>query len=84
MYTTYILKSNKTKRHYIGSTNNLSRRIEEHNRGQTRSTRQNGKWLLIYREVFDSNIEAKRREKQIKSYKGGNAFRSLLAGVVQR
>ena len=84
MYTTYIIKNSKTNRHYIGCTNNLSRRIVEHNRGQTKSTRQEGEWVIVYKEIFDSSIKAKKREKQIKSYKGGNAFKDLFAGVVQR
>ena len=42
MFTVYVLKNNKTGRHYIGSTNDLVRRLLEHNRGHTRSTRQGG------------------------------------------
>lgn len=78
MFTTYILKNNLTRRHYIGSTNNIKRRLSEHNRGQTKSTRQKGVWKIVYTEKYDSEIEAKRRESQIKSYKGGNAFKKLI------
>ncbi len=78
MYYTYILRNTKSGRHYIGSTNDLKRRLSEHNRGQTTSTRQSGKWLLIYKETFESSLQAKRRERQIKSYKGGNQFKKLL------
>ena len=77
-YSTYILQNALTKKHYVGSTNNLQRRLEEHYRGQTESTRRKGKWKIIYKEEFNTNIEAKRREKVIKSYKGGNAFKKLL------
>ncbi|NMB84395.1 GIY-YIG nuclease family protein [Candidatus Roizmanbacteria bacterium] len=84
MFTTYIIRNSFTKRFYIGSTNNLTRRISEHNRGQTISTRRKGKWVLVYKEEFKTNIEAKKREKMIKSYKGGNAFKKLIAAVVQR
>ena len=78
VYTTYILRNTNSGRHYIGSTNDLKRRIDEHNRGQTKSTRQEGIWVLLYEEEFPSAIEALRRERQIKSYKGGNAFKSLI------
>ena len=84
MYTVYILQNTLTNRHYIGSTNDFDRRLIEHNRGQTKSTRLRGKWFLIYKEVYKTNIEAKRRERLIKSYKGGNAFKKLIAAVVQR
>jgi len=83
IFTTYILQNSLTRRFYIGSTNNLLRRSEEHNRGQTKSTRQKGNWILIYKEEYKTNIEAKKREKVIKSYKGGNAFKKLIAGLVQ-
>jgi putative endonuclease len=78
MFKAYILKNSITGRHYIGSTNDLVRRIAEHNRGQTKSTRQKGIWSIIYTEDFETSLEAKRRERLIKSYKGGNAFKKLL------
>jgi putative endonuclease len=84
MAIVYILQNSLSGRHYIGSTNDLNRRLAEHNRGQTKSTRQKGRWELKYKEEFSSPLEAKRREKQIKSYKGGNSFKSLFAGVVQQ
>ena len=84
MFYTYILQNTGSKRYYIGATNNILRRIEEHNRGQTKSTRQKNKWILIYSEQYITSIEAKKRERMIKSYKGGNAFKKLIAGVVYR
>ncbi|MBI2074794.1 MAG: hypothetical protein HYT83_03090 [Candidatus Levybacteria bacterium] len=45
-----------------------------------------GFWRLIHKEEYSSLAEARRREKQIKSYKGGNAFKKLIesnARVVQ-
>jgi len=79
MFITYILVSPKTGKHYIGSTNDLDRRLTEHNRGQTTSTRHKGPWVVIYQEIFNSAIEAKKREQQLKSYKGGAAFKKLIA-----
>ncbi len=87
MYYTYILQNSISLRYYIGSTNDLDRRLNEHSRGQTRSTKQKGSWKLIYVEKHLDYIQAKKREKVIKSYKGGNAFKKLLtknAVVVQR
>ena len=78
MYYVYILKNDLSNKHYIGSTNHLERRLDEHNRGQTKSTKARGLWSIIYTEKFNLQIEAKRREIQIKSYKGGNAFKALL------
>lgn len=79
MFIVYILKNKTTGRHYIGSTNNLLRRLSEHNRGHTKSIRwQTGIWEAIYTEEYNILLEARRREKQIKSYKGGNSFKKLL------
>lgn len=38
--------------------------------------------MLIYEEVFANKSEALKREKQIKSYKGGNEFKKLFLGGV--
>lgn len=86
MFTTYVLQNVVSKRFYIGSTNNIERRLEEHNRGQTRSTKQKGRWILIHKEQYSTRKEAKKRERMIKSYKGGNAFKKMVgnAVVVQR
>ena len=77
-YWVYILKSEKTGRHYIGYTANLKERIRQHNEGLTPSTRCGAPWKLVYKEKFASKKEACRRERQIKSYKGGEAFWRLL------
>jgi len=62
----------------IGSCSNLENRLKQHNNGKTRSTKSATPWILVYREFFDTRHEAYKREKQIKSYKGGEAFRKLL------
>ena len=82
MSIVYVLKNSITGKHYVGSTNDLVRRLSEHNRGQTRSTRQKGIWEVVYIEEYNDLLEARRRERQIKSYKGGNGFKKLLAGFV--
>lgn len=74
-----------TGKRYIGSTSDLERRLAEHNRGKTTSTRYaRGSWKLIYSERYETSGEALAREKVIKSYKGGEALKKLLkAGLVQ-
>lgn len=83
MFIVYILQNLLDNKYYIGSTNNINRRLDEHNRHNTKSTARKGKWIVVYSEAYETNIEARRREKLIKAYKGGNAFKKLLAGVVQ-
>jgi len=76
--TVYILRNHKTGRHYIGSTTNLERRLRDHDRGNTPSTRGRGPWLLVYAEQCPGLASARRREREIKAYKGGIQFKALL------
>ena len=78
MWYVYVLKSQKDGKFYIGSTGNIERRILQHNRGSNVSTRHRRPFELVYSEAYNTEQEAVRREKQIKSYKGGSAFKRLL------
>ncbi|TRZ93559.1 GIY-YIG nuclease family protein [bacterium] len=82
MYYVYIVRSMKDDKHYIGYTNNIERRLQEHNRGKSKSVKHRGPFELVYHEGYVAKIEAVRREKQIKSYKGGEVFRKLLASTL--
>jgi len=64
----YIIKSRKTNEIYIGLTNNLRRRIIEHNKKQSFSTKSNAPWYLIYYEAYKSEKDAMLREKGLKHY----------------
>ena len=59
-------------------TSNINRRIREHNSGINKSTKNKGPWFLVYKEEFLTKKEAWQREKQIKSYKSGQAFKNLF------
>ena len=75
----YILKNQKNK-YYIGITGlPLLDRLQRHNKGDVYSTRYGRPWKLIFSEKFNNLKEARDREKQIKSWKGGNAFKKLIS-----
>jgi len=59
-------------------TVDINRRLSDHNRGANRSTKGKGPWTLIYKEAYPDKKTAWCRERQIKSYKGGNAFKKLI------
>jgi len=82
MYFVYILRSLKDYKYYIGCTSNLDRRVNEHNAGKTLSLRNRRPLEIVYYERYDNQTEAYKREKQIKSYKGGGSFRKLINGEV--
>ena len=77
----YILQSESTGRFYVGSTNNLTRRLEEHVRGQTSSTRGRGPWKLVHKEEYESLLAAHRRELEIKQWKSSKMIKALLSQV---
>ncbi|MCK4427377.1 MAG: GIY-YIG nuclease family protein [candidate division Zixibacteria bacterium] len=78
MYYVYILR-NEAGNHYVGHTADLSRRIKDHNSSKSRWTRKKGPWRLVYKESHPIKKEAYLRERQIKNYRGGRAFKELLA-----
>ena len=82
MYYVYILESVLKKRYYIGHTNNLDKRLLEHNSGKNRSTKAYAPWKIVYTEAVATKQEAYSREMRIKSYKGGRAFKNLIKDSV--
>lgn len=79
----YILQSLRNGKFYIGSTNNIERRIKEHQNGTGGLyTKLNGPWRLVCVKEFCSIDEARIEEKKIKSYKSGNAFKKIINGEV--
>jgi putative endonuclease len=77
-YFVYILQSLRDNRFYIGFTTNVENRLNYHNAGKQRSTKSRIPFKLIYTEEFDNKKSALKREKQIKSYKGGEAFKKMI------
>tara|TARA_Y200000002_G_scaffold276456_1_gene230695 strand:- start:410 stop:655 length:246 start_codon:yes stop_codon:yes gene_type:complete len=51
---------------YVGYTNNLKKRISNHNSGKGAKFTRGRKWVLIYKEKFKSKEEAISREYYIK------------------
>ena len=77
----YILQSLKAEKLYIGHTDNLARRMKEHNTGwDSKYTRQNGPWTLIYSESHPDRSSATKRERYLKSTNGSQE-KKKLAGV---
>ena len=77
-YYTYTIQSLSDGSYYVGSTEDIKNRLGKHNKGRVRSTKSKRPFKLVYCEKFDSRQEAYKRERQIKSYKGGEAFKKIL------
>ena len=66
-YYTYVLKSKIDNKLYIGWTNDLVKRVKEHNFGKVPSTKNRYPLYLIYYEACLSKEKAIAREKQFKT-----------------
>jgi putative endonuclease len=82
-YYVYVIQSLSNKKYYIGQTGGLKRRLNQHNLGLARSTKSGIPWKLVLTEKFESRIDAVRRERQIKTYKSGEAFKKLIRKVAR-
>ena len=75
MYYCYILKSKQDGNLYVGSTNDLKRRLSKHNAGNVYSTKSRRPFELRYYEAFYNEVDTRRREASLK--KDGKALAQL-------
>jgi putative endonuclease len=78
MHYVYILKSLKDLKLYIGKSDNLKRRIDEHFTGKVKSTKSRIPLKLVFYEAFLDKKDADRREKYFKTSKGKSTLRMML------
>jgi len=78
MFYNYILQSLKNNNLYIGYTNNLQKRLKEHNQGLSKSTKPYRPWKLIYYEACLNEADSKRREKYLKKTQGQRLLKRRL------
>lgn len=78
MFYTYILQSIKTRKLYVGSTEDLRRRFKEHNNGKTISTKAFVPWRLIYYEAHLTKTLARKAEIFYKTGQGRRQLKKKL------
>ncbi|MDO8497117.1 MAG: GIY-YIG nuclease family protein [bacterium] len=78
MFYTYVLKSKKDNDLYIGFTDNLKKRFEEHNRGLVDATRYRIPFILVYYEACLAETKAIQREKYFKTGFGRRFLKSRI------
>jgi putative endonuclease len=77
-YYVYVLQSKSDKNFYTGYTNNIMRRLEEHNLGNCLSTKNRVPLELIYWEGCLNQTDATNREKYLKSSWGKRYIKNRL------
>ncbi|MBU0963539.1 GIY-YIG nuclease family protein [Patescibacteria group bacterium] len=83
MYYIYIIFSKKLNKKYIGFTNNVNRRLEQHKSGKSKFTSKAKDWNLIYYEAFLTKKDAYSEEKFLKSGKGRERLKFLLFDTME-
>ncbi|MEX6689569.1 GIY-YIG nuclease family protein [Danxiaibacter flavus] len=76
---TYILYSEKIDKYYIGACTDMQRRLYEHNIGHSKFTKTGMPWTIVYTEEFDTLLQAKQRELQIKKMKSRKYIEGLIS-----
>ncbi len=77
MIQVYALKSEIKNIIYVGLTVNLEKRFKQHNSGVTNWSKRYRPWKVIYSESFLTRVEARIREKQLKSGSGKEFLKNL-------
>ena len=78
MYYIYILYSKKLQKKYIGFSEDLKERINQHNTKKVPFTSRGTPWQLIYYQAFVNKKDAMEEEKFLKTGKGRDRMKYLL------
>ena len=73
----YAIRSSSRNYVYVGMTNDLERRLKEHNNGENRSTKAYKPFTLIYSEEFPDRVSARIKERYLKSGVGKEFLKTL-------
>ena len=74
----YFLYSKKADRYYIGSTSDISRRIEEHSKGYCEATKFLRPIKLVFFQEYDSLSDARRIEYKLKNLKSRKIIETII------
>lgn len=80
MFTAYILQNEKDGKYYIGSTDDITQRLLKHSKGYSQYTKNRGPFEVIYKEIYNTRSEAKKREYYLKSLKS----RSIIEKIIRQ
>jgi putative endonuclease len=81
MYYVYVVYNRRHDKFYIGETADLEERLRAHNDHRfvkSYTVRFSGAWELVYSEECADRQEARRREKQLKSYRGRQFIKEVI------
>ena len=77
-YCVYAIKSEIDSRIYVGMSQNVEKRLKEHNNGRVFSTKGYRPWHLVYSEKCSDRIHAREKEKYYKSGYGKEHLKNII------
>jgi putative endonuclease len=80
MFYVYVIRSDIDGRFYVGMTEDVDKRLEQHNKGMTFSTKGYRPWKLFFNEILQTREEARKREKYLKSGYGKQFIKQKWSG----
>ena len=83
VHYTDVLLSKRDRRFYTGCTDDVQKRVLEHNAGRVRSTAHRVPLELIYYEACPNRGDAMRRERFLKTGKGKRFLKNRLAAFLE-
>ncbi|HWS60832.1 MAG TPA: GIY-YIG nuclease family protein [Flavobacterium sp.] len=78
MFYTYIIYSKTLDKYYVGSCQDIQKRLKDHLNSKSKYTKTAKDWELKYFETYFSRSEAYQREKQIKKMKSRIYIENLI------
>ncbi len=78
-YSVYILRSELDGSYYVGSTQDVSERLNRHNKGRSKYTKAKRPWELVYVEKWPDRPSALKREREIKARKSRRYIKGLVS-----
>ena len=83
VFFTYVMMSERDNKLYIGFTNDLEKRIEDHRKGFVASTANRRPLKLVYYEACLNDQDALKREKYFKTGFGRRFLKNRLESYME-
>ncbi|MFH0889319.1 MAG: GIY-YIG nuclease family protein [Planctomycetota bacterium] len=74
----YILKSSRNETYYIGSTQNIEKRLEKHNTGLVKSTCNIRPLILVFYQKYNTIPQARQIEYKLKRLKSRKIIEQII------
>ena len=78
MFIVYIIQSEIDSSYYVGHCEDLADRLNRHNQGRNKYTKNIKPWKLVYAEQHEERGEAMKRENEIKRKKSRKYIEWLI------